>query len=559
MRPNILIIIPSLIPSVVIGVIRPLVFLAHHSEISIRIRHSRFHKPSSSDFDWCDIGIFCRSCEITDLNYLYQLRLRDKKVIYEIDDNFEEIPLSSLVGVYHRAFFRLHVVKRFYNMSDITRVYSPIMAKQVNSRNGNAFLIQSYFDTDIIDGLSANRHNNRIKLVYATGRTDDVELEKCLFKSVINILRRYPDKVEFHIWREQVPPLLANVRGVVLKKGIRNYEKFIRTFYQEGYHIGLAPGFDHPFFQSKTNNKYRELGGCGIAGIYSNVAPYKDCIINNCNGLLVGPTSEDWTNAIEYLVNDHDARKRIASNASIDIKEKYSFDNAVDDWRIAIKRVISEKVIQTSFFADRHSRRYIALVCLSNSSDRRVSHFMKAVNTLSYARRKVVFQNGTTLFDSFIKGSLPDYLFILANCRRDLIDLLPCMGLIQKIAIDISCYNNDLEDISDTIEDIGRRFKGISWIINPKQRIALNRFLSDQPNKILVEVNRNSSFTIQEYSVDGYPAIYLDLCENPIFLTSSRSKNLLVTKLFSKLLCLCQLYLRKISSYLSWLHLLLTH
>ena len=111
---NVLIILPGFIPSSIIGILRPLTSLESHGEINLRARPSRTSLFLYSDIDWCDIAVFCRNCETSDLMTLYELKRKGKKVVYEIDDNFQEISLNTDIGVYHRVFFRQHTLKRFF-------------------------------------------------------------------------------------------------------------------------------------------------------------------------------------------------------------------------------------------------------------------------------------------------------------------------------------------------------------------------------------------------------------------------------------------------------------
>ena len=88
---KVLVFAPGLIPSVVIGVLKPLVALEILGEVSVRLRFSSVRIFADSDIEWCDVAVFCRNCEIGDLESLYQLNRLGKRVIYEVDDNFEEI------------------------------------------------------------------------------------------------------------------------------------------------------------------------------------------------------------------------------------------------------------------------------------------------------------------------------------------------------------------------------------------------------------------------------------------------------------------------------------
>jgi len=78
------------------------------------------------------------------------------------------------------------------------------------------------------------------------------------------------------------------------------------------------------FYRSKTNNKFREYGASGIAGIYSNNDVYSRCVENEVSGLLVANNADNWYDAIERMIEDEALRTRIQQRARQYVREHYS-------------------------------------------------------------------------------------------------------------------------------------------------------------------------------------------------------------------------------------------
>ena len=151
--------------------------------------------------------------------------------------------------------------------------------------------------------------------------------------ALARILSRYAGRVEAHFWGCRPPPpasgfpasgcpaALANVRHHGL---ICHYDRYLRRFSRAGYDIGLAPLPDDAFYRSKTNNKFREYGASGIAGIYSHVDVYADCVRHEVTGLLAANDADSWHDALVRLIEDETLRTRIQRQARQYVREHYA-------------------------------------------------------------------------------------------------------------------------------------------------------------------------------------------------------------------------------------------
>ena len=508
---NILLVLPAFIPSTIIGLMRPLAHLEKLGEISLRLRLTNFKLCLDNDINWCDYAIFCRNSELSDLDILYALKRKGKKIVYEIDDNFEEIDLNTEVGVYHRWFARIHVVRRFFGIADLTRIYSDRLASRASFYGARIQKVRSYFDQTIIEEVIRPSRDKVIRIAYPTGRVDGGDLEGLLFSAVRNVLERYPGKIEFHLWTKTLPKQLMGLRGVVLNKGVGNYEKFIRTFYEMSFDIGLAPGINTPFFQSKTNNKYREFGGCGIAGIYSNIPPYSDSVIHEHTGLLVGEASKDWIDAIERLIFDDELRQKIKDNALADVYKNYSFEASVDSWRECFSLLNDEAPSEIEWLGKKTQLPTFSYVSGNNDKyeDYRYQFFIDAANSI----KNTVVHNFIDL-NQYLASSWRTRCcatIFLIDCREDLISTLDVAELSSSVILDLSLYQDNLDEADKLISE---KFHSIplSMLIPLNSNALFGVLKGALKNLLIIEVDPSNS-GLQRYSAKGYPFVYLDLIE----------------------------------------------
>lgn len=93
-----------------------------------------------------------------------------------------------------------------------------------------------------------------------------------------------------------------------------NYQAYIRSIRHD---VGLAPLMDTSFNRARSHTKLYQITGAGAAGIYSDVLPYADKIINGQTGILCGNRRYLWVRAIIALLKDQPRRNFLYDNARI--------------------------------------------------------------------------------------------------------------------------------------------------------------------------------------------------------------------------------------------------
>lgn len=518
---RVLVFAPGLIPSVTIVVLRPLIALEKGGEVAIRLRIGSGSVFSGPDMKWCDVAVFCRTCELDDLTYLYKLKRLGKKVIYEIDDNFEEISLGTSVGAHHRAFHRLHAVRRFVSISDLVRVYSKPMRVLAEEQGADVRLLRSYFDADLIKDEAEPKRGSKVKIAYPTGRIDDPRLEQLFYEALRRTLIKYRDRVEVHLWRKTCPEQLAGLQGVVLHTAGNRYEAFIREFYGQGYDIGLAPLIDEPFFRSKTNVKYRDFGGCGVAGIYSDMPPYSDCVVNGRSGILTPNTVEAWEEAIDRLVQNEPLRGSIVKEARQDVTENYSFASTVESYRHAIREVINKPAKPCNWlYYEKHGT--VASFVLSAASPSslndessglaRLKQFQVAAQMLRVPYHPTDLQPEHLVTIHAIQNE-PTMVVFVVDSIKDLEASEMWFPQCRSIILDVSTCGAPVDEFCRVYERLNVRVP-VSLIVSREQTELL--LFAKRMNIPCRTVCPTLSVIESRFSLNGYEAAYLDVLERHI-------------------------------------------
>jgi glycosyltransferase involved in cell wall biosynthesis len=337
--PNVLAVLPGWMPSTLMDVVKPLLSLDRQGLIRFRVSLEPY--LLRSQLKSADLVVFCRNIEPRRPDVLAWVQAGAIPFIYDIDDNLFDVPEDMGDGPYYRAPGRIEQLNRYLQAAALVRVYSPVLLERIRPLNPAVRLVTPPLDWSLV---STGRQSERslrgpVKIVYATSRRDDT-LYQIFAPALRRILEEYPGQVEMHFWGV-APEEFRGSESVFFRKFTLNYDQYLRRFSQHGFDIGLAPLLDDVFHQSKTNNKFREYGACGIAGIYSDVSVYTGSVVDGKAGLLVKNNAEVWYSAMKRLIEDEGLRCRLGEAARRYLLEAYPQPAFAEEWLRQIHQVLS--------------------------------------------------------------------------------------------------------------------------------------------------------------------------------------------------------------------------
>ena len=249
---------------------------------------------------------------------------------YFIDDNFWEI--TSDIDVRLARFFRhpatVETLDAFVRHAAVVVTWSEPLREYVASRFSGipVEFVRPGFDVAKAVAL-LDRHRPPIDCEDAVMRigypTTPRPRVSSLVVSLVEHFRRVYDRsviFEFIGW---MPDALGGLPNVVFHPWIGNYDRYLEFKISRRWHIGIAPLIGDGFEKYKTNNKYREYGGCMVPGVYSNVSPFRETIDDGKTGLLVENDAGAWIDAVEKLVASPALRSAIAQAAFDDVRRHH--------------------------------------------------------------------------------------------------------------------------------------------------------------------------------------------------------------------------------------------
>ncbi|RWH18107.1 MAG: glycosyltransferase family 4 protein [Mesorhizobium sp.] len=280
------------------------------------------------DFTPGTIPLFIRCADPLTLCWTQVLVDANRSYIYYIDDNFWRLagttPLATYYG--HPAVRKSLEYAVSHAQAVVTN--STELAKFVSRFNKHVAVLPTFFDFSLIEHVQPQPTDEvRIGFAGSPSRVDDLGLISGLIDPV---LEEFPEVVfEF---AGVLPKDIVVGPRVRFFPHVGDYDKYIRFQAERNWAIGLAPLRDQEANRSKTDNKYREYGACRIAGIYSDIPPYRGTVEQSVTGLLVGEDQISWSDALTTLLEQPHRRTAIANAAFDHVKARYDVLNVSGEW-----------------------------------------------------------------------------------------------------------------------------------------------------------------------------------------------------------------------------------
>src|SRR5689334_12905617 len=162
-RINVLPILPAIMPSTTILVVDPLMYLREAGRIEFRLCLENLFLHSS-DLAWADLIVFCRNTRPTH-DFAEKALSLGKPYIYELDDNFFELPLNSPEGIYHRDPERMAQLGKYIAHAALVRVYSQPLELKVKQLMPRVKLAKPPVNLSSIPSTPPKRNSSRLKIV----------------------------------------------------------------------------------------------------------------------------------------------------------------------------------------------------------------------------------------------------------------------------------------------------------------------------------------------------------------------------------------------------------
>ena len=259
-----------------------------------------------SDYFQTDVMVFQRSSDYTSLQCLYTAREKGIKVIYEIDDDLFQVPMSF--GTAGERFARHPVretLKQFLREADTVTVSTPYLGQQMRRHTDKPmYVVENGVDVDHWQREVPSKDHLTIGWMASSTHQQDAPL---IEEALARVMSQYS-----HVWITLIGfPDLRDLKALepfadrVNVAGWQGSEQLPE--YMSYFDIGLAPLVDNPFNRAKSGIKVMQYWANRTPVVCSELPPY-DLVTNGEDGLFAN-SPDEWYSALSSLVEDDTLRK----------------------------------------------------------------------------------------------------------------------------------------------------------------------------------------------------------------------------------------------------------
>jgi len=285
-------------------------------------------------FEWADIIVAQRVMSAQGLYTLEGLaRHFKKKVMVEIDDDAFNVdssnPAFAGVGPGSQKIREFEFqLKGSYGVITSTQYLKDLY----DQYNKNVHVVKNGIDFGVWDRLSKPKFDNkRIRIGWqgAWHHHEDLELIAGVMPKIIK-----KHKVKFHFFGF-LPDYL---KGCAKFHKMVPIDKYPKMMIDANLDIILAPLYDTSFNRGKSNLRVLEAGAMRkpIIASGNKSLPYAMTITDKEDGLLVNSTQE-WVDAITYLIENEKERKRLGNNLYKKVKSQYNVKDIAKQYESILK------------------------------------------------------------------------------------------------------------------------------------------------------------------------------------------------------------------------------
>jgi glycosyltransferase involved in cell wall biosynthesis len=254
---------------------------------------------------------------------------KHSKLVYEIDDNPFEIECHNPAFAAYGSLNARDSIAHCIEIASLVTASTDPLAEVMRKFNPNVVVLKNRIDEHMLAIERPRRE--RVTVGWAGGASHLRDIKVCAY-GLRKTLQHFPDVDAHFIGPDFTYLIRGPVRHTPWAEKTTDYYKLI------DFDIGLAPLEATVFAQSKSHIKALEYAALGIPVIASDVAPYRDFVVDGVTGWLVRRDHE-WASRMRELICDEAMRTEMGAKAK-QVAAEWTIQRGWQEWESAYQSIL---------------------------------------------------------------------------------------------------------------------------------------------------------------------------------------------------------------------------
>lgn len=256
---------------------------------------------------------------------------RHAALVYEMDDDpFEVEPSNPMYSVYSNPISH-QSIQHCIEIANLVTVSTEPLAERMSKYNKNIVVLKNRIDESMLTLQRPQR--DRLTIGWAGGNSHMVDLQSAAY-GIRQIMKWHKD-VDVHFIGFDGRKLIRAPREIRFTPWCETTTDYYNVI---DFDIGIAPLVPTVFAETKSYIKPLEYAALGIPCVATDVAPYRDFIIDGVTGFLVRRDHE-WAQRLRDLINDDAMRISMGQKAK-EVAAQHTIQGGYGDWEAAYQGLI---------------------------------------------------------------------------------------------------------------------------------------------------------------------------------------------------------------------------
>jgi glycosyltransferase involved in cell wall biosynthesis len=257
-----------------------------------------------------------------------------KPIIFDLDDLLFSLPEEHPARQSQYYVPSLLPMLQALRDADLVTVSTPKLKDILDPYHNNVAVLPNYFDDttwQLRAPLKKETNDGVVTIGYMGGNTHDADIDY-ITPVLLSLINRYGQNIHFHFWGAEPPKEIRSSDQVSwTAQYLYSYKDFAAFFQSQTADIFIAPLLNNLFNRCKSPIKFFDYSALGGPGVYSRLEPYSAIVGEGINGLLA-ESSDEWLDCMIKLIEDHELRYRLASNAQATIRTHWLLSQNAFRW-----------------------------------------------------------------------------------------------------------------------------------------------------------------------------------------------------------------------------------